>query len=129
MALCQETNTCLHKFSPCNGSCSSSYPRLMYCEATGSCVNIATACGGTCLASNRFKCFSEDKCVHKNKLNDGKFDCSGKTTNYLIFSQCILFLILICYDVADKSDEDIQDDEDIRKAIYQLLKLNNLTRF
>lgn len=104
MALCKETNTCLHKFTPCNGSCSASYPRLRYCAATDSCVNIARSCAGSCLLENRFKCAGEDKCVHKNKVNDGKFDC------------------------IDKSDENIQDDEDARKAIYKLLKLHNLVR-
>ena len=36
--------------------------------------------------------------------------------------------ILIHVDDADKSDEDIQDDEDVRKAIYKLLRLNNLLK-
>ena len=80
MALCEATNTCLHKFSPCNGSCSSSYPRLRYCQDTDTCINIARSCAGTCMVDNRVKCFTEDKCIHKNKINDGKFDCLGKTT-------------------------------------------------
>ena len=87
MALCKETNTCLHKFTPCNGSCSASYPRLRYCAATDSCVNIARSCAGSCLLENRFKCAGEDKCVHKNKVNDGKFDCIGKITNLYSFSR------------------------------------------
>ena len=31
-----------------------------------------------------------------------------------------------CYVAADKSDEDIHDDEETRKAIYKLLKLHNI---
>jgi len=99
---CSATNTCLHKSVPCNGKCSNpyfTYPLLKYCNVSNSCVNNGKSCGGTCLAKNRFKCISEDKCIHKSKVNDGKFDCS------------------------DKSDEDIHGEEDIRRAFYKLFKL------
>ena len=98
MALCKETNTCLHKFTPCNGSCSASYPRLRYCAATDSCVNIARSCAGSCLLENRFKCAGEDKCVHKNKVNDGQFDCIGKITNLYSFFLAIKALQYIAPD-------------------------------
>ena len=31
-----------------------------------------------------------------------------------------------CYVAADKSDEDLHDDEETRKAIYKLLELHNI---
>lgn len=55
------------------------------------------------MLQNRFKCKREKKCIHKSLVNDGKFDCK------------------------DKSDEDIKDEEDERRAIYKLLKLLNIT--
>ena len=35
-------------------------------------------------------------------------------------------MILIYVYATDKSDEDIQNDEDVRKAIYKLLMRNNI---
>ena len=101
--LCKATNMCQHKFTPCDGDCSSAYPRLNYCKATESCLNIAKSCAGVCLGGNRFKCFSEDRCIHRNKVNNGVFDCN------------------------DQSDEDIQSEVDIKRALYKLLTLNNIT--
>ena len=66
---------------------------------------------------NRFKCFSEDKCIHKNKVNDGKFDCSGND----------IIQALISISILDKSDEDIHCEEDVRRAIYKLFKLQNVS--
>ena len=61
--------------------------------------------------------------------------------NNLIFdfsiNYTVLFIIIYCYKMfklkksdcyvdADKSDEDLHDEEETRKAIYKLLELHNI---